>query len=324
MLYFKLPFSEFISSVKEKHQEIPISFVSFDKSKILNFKGNIENFSKAEFLKTADFSTVEISQLAGFKESSKADYLKKVESVISFVKEHALSKLVISRLKKIDIEDSEIDFAQTFLNLCDSYPNAFAYLFIKDKQCWMGAFSEVLGKFDKKTAEFETMSLAGTLPINEEWTVKEIQEQQPVTDFIRNILKNYSSEILQSKTYDHFSGNIKHLRTDFKTKMQPQEVQKVIADLHPTPAVCGIPKDFCLNAISQFEEHSRAFYAGYIKVETEETVQYFVNLRCAEIFQNAVVIYAGGGITPDSSPEKEWRETELKADAILKNISFIS
>ena len=92
--------------------------------------------------------------------------------------------------------------------------------------------------------------------------------------------------------------------------------------MHPTPAVCGFPKEFCKEAISEFEDHSRSFYAGYIKVETDETIQYFVNLRCAEIFQNAALLYVGGGITADSSPEKEWQETELKAGAVLKNLSF--
>ena len=188
---------------------------------------------------------------------------------------------------------------------CKSYPNAFVYFFIKEGKCWIGAFSELLGKFDKKTSEFETMSLAGTLPVNETWTAKEIEEQKPVTNFIKNILKNYSSEVEQSETYDHISGNIKHLRTDFKAKIMSEDLENLISELHPTPAVCGIPKDLCKSAIEKFESHPRNFYAGYIKVETEETVQYFVNLRCAEFFENACLIYVGGGITAESSPEKE-------------------
>lgn len=53
----------------------------------------------------------------------------------------------------------------------------------------MGAFSEVLGKFNKQTHTFETMSLAGTLPVSENWSEKEIEEQKPVSSYIRNILK---------------------------------------------------------------------------------------------------------------------------------------
>ncbi|KAK6021242.1 hypothetical protein OSTOST_13087, partial [Ostertagia ostertagi] len=119
--------------------------------------------------------------------------------------------------------------------------------------------------------KFETMSLAGTIPVTENWTKKEIEEQKPVTDFIKNILKNFTSEVEESETYDHISGNIKHLRTDFKAKIEKEDLGKLITELHPTPAVCGIPKAFCMNAIDDFEMHPRNFYAGYIKVETEET-----------------------------------------------------
>nr|MBP7983046.1 chorismate-binding protein [Kaistella sp.] len=207
-------------------------------------------------------------------------------------------------------------------NLCETYKNAFVYFFIKDGECWLGAFSELLGKFDKKTSEFQTMSLAGTIPVDENWTDKEIEEQEPVTDFISNTLKNYASEVYKSDTYDHVSGNIKHLRNDFSAKISENDLEKIIYELHPTPAVCGIPKEICQNAIENFESHPRNFYAGYIKVETEENVQYFVNLRCAEFFKNAALIYVGGGITAESSPEKEWGETELKSEAVLKNLSF--
>ena len=166
------------------------------------------------------------------------------------------------------------------------------------------------------------MSLAGTLAIDEDWTSKELEEQQPVTDYISTILTKYSGEVFQSETYDHPSGNIKHLRTDFKAQIQRDDLEKIISELHPTPAVCGFPKDFCKKAISQFEDRPRSLYAGYIKVETDESIQFFVNLRCAELFQNAALLYVGGGITADSSPEKEWQETELKAGAVLKNLSF--
>ena len=67
----------------------------------------------------------------------------------------------------------------------------------------------------------------------------------------------------------------------------------------------------------------RNFYSGYIRVETEDFIQYFVNLRCAQFFENYAIIYVGGGITAESSPEKEWQETELKAEAILKNMAFL-
>ena len=318
MLYFRFPFSDSIFTVNENSDKKSVSFLSFDETESIDFYGNIEEFFFNENIWSNQIST----ELLEFKEENQFEYEAKLGKVIEFIKENQLSKLVISRRKVFDFEEKKINLSQTFLNLCKSYPNAFVYFFIKDGKCWIGAFSELLGKFDKKTSEFETMSLAGTLPVNETWTAKEIEEQKPVTDFIKNILKNYSSEVEQSETYDHISGNIKHLRTDFKAKIMSEDLENLISELHPTPAVCGIPKDLCKSAIEKFESHPRNFYAGYIKVETEETVQYFVNLRCAEFFENACLIYVGGGITAESSPEKEWRETELKSEAILRNLKF--
>ena len=318
MLYFRFPFSDSIFTVNENSDKKSVSFLSFDETESIDFYGNIEEFFFNENILSNQIST----ELLEFKEENQFEYEAKLGQVIEFIEENQLSKLVISRRKLLNFEGQKVNLSQTFLNLCKSYPNAFVYFFIKDGKCWIGAFSELLGKFDKKTSEFETMSLAGTLPANETWTAKEIEEQKPVTDFIKNILKNYSSEVEQSETYDHISGNIKHLRTDFKAKIMSEDLENLISELHPTPAVCGIPKDLCKSALEKFESHPRNFYAGYIKVETEETVQYFVNLRCAEFFENACLIYVGGGITAESSPEKEWRETELKSEAILKNLEF--
>ena len=323
MIFFRFPFSETIYTTDENPAQKPVSFFSFDKIQSIDFEGSINKIYLNEFLDQQILTDSLSEELLGFNEETEVNYKEKLIDVIDFIKDNKLSKLVISRRKLVAYNDSEINLSQTFLNLCNAYPNAFVYFFIKNGKCWLGAFSEVLGKFNKKTSQFETMSLAGTIPVDENWTNKEIEEQKPVTDFIKNILKNFSKEVNQSETYDHISGNIKHLRTDFKAKIEGEELENLIAELHPTPAVCGIPKEFCKNAISRFETHPRNLYAGYIKVETEDDIQYFVNLRCAEFFKNAALIYVGGGITAESSPEKEWQETELKAEAILKNIVLV-
>lgn len=323
MVYFKFPFSENICTTDSSSTKKWVSFFSFDGSEILPFEGDIKQISQQEFLKK-EINTHFLSfNLNGFEEENQNDYQEKLANVIGFIKQNNLSKLVISRRELLNYNGLKINLTQTFLNLCKAYPNAFVYFFIKEGKCWMGAFSEILGKFNKKNSQFETMSLAGTISVNDNWTKKEIEEQKPVTNFIRNVLGKFSENMEQSETYDHVSGNIKHLRTDFKAQITQENLENIISELHPTPAVCGIPKDLCQNAIEQFEKYPRKLYAGYIKVETEEYIQYFVNLRCAEFFKNAALIYVGGGITAESSVEKEWQETELKAEAILKNVAFI-
>ncbi|WP_288436199.1 chorismate-binding protein [uncultured Chryseobacterium sp.] len=319
MIYFKLPFNERLLSADEKNTKNAVSFFSYDGSDQISFKGDIFEVNPAEFDNISITSETLNSNTAKYSAETKEEYCNTLEQVIAVIKENNLPKLVYSR-RKIVTDFNTINYKESFKNLCVSYPNAFRYLFNDGNNAWMGAFSEVLGKFNKTTHEFETMALAGTLPVSEEWSEKEIEEQKPVSTYIRDILKNYSGRIEQSETYDHISGNIKHLRTDFKTTIQPEDLDRIIQDLHPTPAVCGIPKDFCNENIRHYEKFPREFYAGYIKVETGENILYFVNLRCARLYKDAVHVFVGGGITAQSNPDKEWRETELKSEAILKNL----
>ncbi|MFB9120764.1 chorismate-binding protein [Bergeyella porcorum] len=326
MVIFRLPYDDkFYTLNLNSTDENSVEWVSFDEATRLGFSGEMQEISAETLLSqpllSSHLEPIETAE----EEESRETYLNKITQAIQFINEQQLQKLVISRKKEIrftQISDSKsISLTQTFLNLCNSYPNAFVYL-LNDKVCWMGAFSELLGKYNKQTSEFETMSLAGTIPISGTWTKKEIEEQKPVTQFIENILKQYSETLSISETYDHISGNIKHLRTDFKSFIAPKDLESLISELHPTPAVCGIPKTICKEAIRKLEKHDRKFYAGYIRVETESEILYFVNLRCGEFRPDGASLYVGGGITALSHPEKEWLETELKSEAILKNLAI--
>jgi len=320
MIYFKFPFDEKLYTADESSKEKALLFQSFDQSETISFDGNI---IQVNHLSEQFSNELLISDKTASSPETHDEYLEKLDEVIQIIKKNKLPKLVLSR-RKIFRDFREIDLEKSFNNLCGSYPNAFRYIFANGENAWMGAFSEVLGKFNKTTQEFETMSLAGTIPVSASWSEKEIEEQKPVSSYIRNILEKFGTKnnIHESATYDHISGNIKHLRTDFKMKINPEDLDMIIEELHPTPAVCGIPKDFCREKILEIEKFPRELYAGYIRIETADFIQYFVNLRCAKLYQDSVHLFVGGGITAQSNPEKEWIETELKSEAVLKNLSF--
>lgn len=324
MIYFKFPFDEQLYSTDENSNTNSINFHSFNNAERIDIAGKVIEKDLPEFENLEISSQILPEDETQFIAETQEEYLQKLEEVIKIIKENNLPKLVLSR-RKIFKNFTEINLKESFNNLCRNYPNAFKYLFFDGETSWMGAFSEVLGKFNKSTHEFETMSIAGTIPVSEEWTEKEIDEQKPVSSYIRNTLTKYAtlSEVQESETYDHISGNIKHLKTDFKIKINPEDLDSIIQELHPTPAVCGIPKDFCREIIEKVEKFPRELYAGYIKIETEDYIQYFVNLRCARLYKNSVHLFVGGGITAQSNPEKEWQETELKSEAVLKNLVVI-
>ena len=319
---FRLPFEEkFILIHHHEAAKNVASFFPFTNGKTIHLQAENLEVCTSEELKSSFFEVENFPEMnAELNIPQHEEYLQKLEKAIEIIKQNNLPKLVISR--PIAKEISSINLEETYQLLCKKYPNTLCYLLISDEEIWIGATPEILGKFNKKTHEFFTMSLAGTLPINEEWSEKEIEEQKPVTHYISEILKKYVtlSEVEESETYNHISGNIKHLRTDFTAKIEDNRLEELIEELHPTPAICGIPKEFCKEKIIEIEQYNREFYAGYIKIETEEEIYYFVNLRCAKIYKNQVIAFAGGGITALSSPEKEWRETELKSQAILNHL----
>lgn len=158
------------------------------------------------------------------------------------------------------------------------------------------------------------MSLAGTKTPENSWTEKEIEEQELVTNSIVEGLKNSNCTNLKTDGPNTIkAGKIEHLRTliscDLKDK---KDWTKVVQTLHPTPAVCGIPKLKAMDYIQQLENHDRQFYTGFIGIVKEDKKDLFVNLRCMQHFNGFAKLYLGGGITAPSDEEAEWLETEKK------------
>ena len=88
--------------------------------------------------------------------------------------------------------------------------------------------------------------------------------------------------------------------------------------LHPTSAVCGMPKETAMKFVLANENFSRELYSGYLgPVNIGGETHLFVNLRCVKIVENEITFFAGAGITEDSDPEKEFLETETKMDSLI-------
>jgi isochorismate synthase len=164
------------------------------------------------------------------------------------------------------------------------------------------------------------MSLAGTKKANEHraWTEKEEIEQTLVTDFILEGINGLSlGEVEVDGPYAHQAGPVEHLRTDITFNIDSQREMQLIQQLHPTPAVCGLPRNMAKQAYEAMEIHRRELYTGYIGVFDEQQTHCYVNLRCAKLIDDELFAYVGGGITDESVPELEWIETENKSKTLF-------
>jgi isochorismate synthase len=266
------------------------------------------------------------------QETSKNDFVKIVEKAIGAIKNGDLHKVVPARVKKIALDD-DFDPIDAIINLCKAYPNAFINFFhLPNLGTWIGASPEIL--IATKGDEFHTMSLAGTQKAQGEnplksasWTQKEIEEQALVSRYIVDCFKKIRlREYIESGPKTVIAGNLLHLRSDFKVNMEttnfPQLGSVMLQLLHPTSAVCGMPRKEALDFLQQHEEFDRSFYAGFIgPVNIEQETSIYVNLRTARLLDKSAMLYAGAGVTEDSNPEKEWEETEIKCEIIRVHLT---
>ena len=261
-------------------------------------------------------------------ELSKTAYLQVAQNLVRRLKNRELQKVVLSRLKVVKPE-YKFDVASLFMRLAEQYPNTFVYLFsIPDVGIWLGATPETLLS-QKTDEEVVIMSLAGTTTFDKNgkahWTDKEIIEQQYVSEFIRErLMKLGIKSFTEEKPKTVRAGHLAHIQTIFKVegKAADKNIDQLVEALHPTPAVCGLPQSDAYALIEEVEPHGRKFYTGFLgpwRLNGQSDL--YVNLRCAEVNNDTLNLYVGGGLTADSEVEKEWEETELKAQTLLSVIN---
>lgn len=287
-----------------------------------------ENFVLEEIPDVEKFESFDLESSNGAcKMQSKEDYLKMIEDTIAAIRDGAFSKVIMSR--QIPVRRENPSAANVFLELQDHTPNAFTYLVnLPVAGTWMGATPEVLIKSDGE--RFETVSLAGTQvrrPDADEyfWSTKDIEEQAFVSRYMLDVFFDFDIHQYRTTGPETLeSGKVAHLKTSFffpAEKIQ-DKLGTFIARLHPTPAVCGLPKELAGEFIGKTEPYQRDYYTGYLGPwRLNQQVSLFVNLRCMKITAENYILYVGGGITARSVPEKEWEETNQKAKTLLSVIN---
>lgn len=318
--YFKFNLEEPISA-----EELPVWL----QSSISQLDRNTEKVEKLLRVRSVGSNKTPIQG------SNKESFIQLVDQGIEAISLGILEKIVPARTKVLDLPNG-FDLGKTILKLIQSYPNSFVNFFhIPQVGTWMGASPEVL--IETKGDFFYTMALAGTQAAQGDnplkaaaWTQKEIEEQALVCRYIVDCFKK-----IRLREYEEhgpktiLAGNLLHLRTDFKVNMKatgfPQLGSVMLDLLHPTSAVCGMPRKAAHEFLQENESFDRSFFAGFfgpVNIESETSI--YVNLRTANFQENQVILFAGAGVTEDSDPEKEWEETEMKCEIIGKFIKHPS
>ncbi|MGN0281511.1 MAG: chorismate-binding protein [Prevotella sp.] len=222
-------------------------------------------------------------------------------------------KIVLARCATIEKSETG-NLRSLFMRACRLYPRVFVALVSTSfSGTWLIASPEILLEGDG--SHWHTMALAGTMTLgNLQWSDKNICEQAYVTSYITECIERFTNDFSVEGPYSVRAGQLVHLRTDFHFNTStPDLLGKIVAALHPTPAVCGIPKDSTHRFIISNEHTPRSYYSGFMgPLDIAGSTHLYVSLRCMQITADSYRLFAGGGILSDSIEQQEWDETEEK------------
>ena len=232
-------------------------------------------------------------------------------------------KLVLSR-SATDALSANFSPIEAFVTACNNYPRMMISLcHTTIGGTWIGSTPEII--LSGQHPNWQTVALAGTMPVqNDEaipiWSSKNQKEQLIVSDYIQRVLKNFKSKATLKGPYTARAGHLIHLKTDFQFKLKDADHLGDLLDaLHPTPAVCGLPKKEAYQFIIENEGYDRSYYSGIVGwLDPEDVTHLYVNLRCMHVTEKDTTLYAGGGILSSSNVEAEWEETQIKMNTIRK------
>lgn len=255
-----------------------------------------------------------------FQETSAQDFKNSVHHALHNIREGKLAKMVLSAIKVVREILSPSQLLSAFDALRQQHPDDFAcFLLSREFGVWLGASPELLLAQEKKTVF--SMALAGTRPASEEaeevpWPEKEKEEQEFVTRYIEEVLiKNGVKGLRIQGPFTRRTQTLEHLCTEFSghfSRNAPADIIDLALELHPTPAVGGVPPEEAHTLTEQLEKHDRGLYTGFWGFLTPSYKALFVNIRCLQAGAGSVIFYAGAGITAQSRPEEEWIEVRRK------------
>ncbi|MFC1575765.1 isochorismate synthase MenF [Gemmatimonadota bacterium] len=257
-----------------------------------------------------------------------------VDRVLSAVEDGGVSKVVLARVQTVSVEGG-VDAVDVVMNLWRENPGSHVFLFEPSPgHILLGAAPEtvstvsegifrataVAGSIARGGDEAEQKSLARTLSRSQ----KDRREHRLCVEDVVDRLGPLSVEVhAQEDPHVLTLSTIQHLETAIEAHLHPGEtVLSALEALHPTPAVCGFPRDQALEFIREEEPFQRGWYAGPVGWFDGDGNGVFVPaLRSAVARGTEWRLFAGAGIVAGSNPAQEWEETRIKFQPVLRALS---
>ncbi len=255
-------------------------------------------------------------------------WLSRVERALSMVEEGALTKVVLARHRTWTAV-REISALSIARQLRDSRPGCFTFCVSPGRSHFFGSTPELLLRLHN--GRFETQALAGTAPRDRNArrdrksasrllrSAKNLREHAAVVLGIEQALGAVAGPFRVAPQPDLIAlPEAYHLRTAIAGHVRSSINSLDLADLlHPTAAVCGVPRHRARSLI-ETEEPDRGWYTGAVGwMDGSGDGVFAVALRAALARDRQFTVWAGAGIVSGSDPVAEFEETEIKMRAMV-------
>lgn len=254
---------------------------------------------------------------------SPAEWQIRVSKAITKIEGSDLDKVVLARDLKINSHRT-IDPRKILRNLSADYPSTWIFAV----NGLIGATPELLlrlsrgmvtsrvlaGTISKTGDDEKDLALAASLARSS----KDLEEHSYAVQSVADALDTFctSTNVPESPFVLHLA-NVMHLATDVTGALveskKSVDAFTILEKLHPSAAVCGTPTEVAARLIKEIEGMSRGRYAGPVGwLDARGDGELGIALRCGQITDNEIRIFAGCGIVAGSSPEKELSESNAK------------
>ncbi|MNO33165.1 Isochorismate synthase DhbC [compost metagenome] len=267
---------------------------------------------------------------------SQKEYMEGVNHVLTRMTTGELSKVVLSRTLRLTSPHT-VNIHQLLRNLALNNPYGYTFA-VPFERTLIGASPELL--VTKAGALIKANPLAGSAarskdPVLDQRiandllaSAKDLHEHAVVIDAVAAALRPYCRKLeVPSQPSLIKTNTMWHLSTEIYGELKSTSTSslELAMALHPTPAVCGTPTKLAREAIQEIEPFDRNLFTGMVGWCHENgDGEWIVTIRCAEIEDRNMVLYAGAGVVAGSTAESELAETSAKFRTMLEAMGLDS
>jgi len=265
---------------------------------------------------------------------SKERFENAVEKAKEYVTAGDIFQVVLSKRYDFQIRGDLIGF---YRNLREINPSPYMYFLKSGEHQIVGSSPEMLVRVENRIVE--TFPIAGTRPhvknpienkrLTEELLSdpKERAEHVMLVDLGRNDIGKVSKfgsvqlpEFMKVHQYSHVQHIVSRVVGDLRDECDCYDALRAV---FPAGTVSGAPKVRAMEIIEELEPTRRGPYAGAVGYFSYNgNADFAITIRTLIANGDKAHIQVGAGIVADSDPEREWFETEQKAQALIKALEI--